>query len=247
MGLSTRTTTPESMWQAWPVLQHLRRWALPEVAGRAVVVAPHPDDETLGAAGLMTTLVGAGWDLCVLLVTAGEASHPEASRVSRAELALRRPRESAEALIMLGLTEVDLTCLAVPDGRVDEHEIELERRLRPLLADADLVCTTPDFDGHRDHEATARAVGVAAPSASTILHVPIWTWRWALPYDDRVPWHRCQRLDLAQDQREAKRQAIACHRTQVTPLGATSADAPVVSEEMLEHFLRPFEVLVTPP
>lgn len=246
MGLIGKTGTPESMWQAWPVLQHLRRWPLPEESGRAVVVAPHPDDETLGAAGLMSTLVGAGWELEVLLVTAGEASHPASATMAPCELAGRRLAESRAALSALGLADIDLACLELPDGRVPEHESELVGELDSHLAGANLVCSPPDFDGHCDHEATARAVAKAAPPTATVLGFPIWTWQWALPYDDRVPWHRCQRLDLAEDQREAKRQAIACHRTQVAPVGPCAADASVVTEEMVAHFLRPFEVLVVP-
>ncbi len=42
-----------------------------------VVLAAHPDDESLGAGGFLAKLHAAGADIKVLLCTAGEASHPE--------------------------------------------------------------------------------------------------------------------------------------------------------------------------
>lgn len=41
-----------------------------------VVVAPHPDDETLAAGGTISMLVRRGFTVDVVAVTDGEASHP---------------------------------------------------------------------------------------------------------------------------------------------------------------------------
>ena len=138
-------------------------------------------------------------------MTAGEASHPAASSVGPDELARMRPKESAAALEALGLVDVELECLGVPDGSVTTHERGLAAALAGRLHGCDLVCTTAGFDGHVDHESHL-ARGGHGPSRppTAVLEFPVWMWHWALPYDERVPWHRCQRLDLAVDQREAK-------------------------------------------
>ncbi len=51
--------------------------ALPDDVDRLVVVAAHPDDESLGAAGLMRTAHRAGVAVHPVLLTAGEHSHPD--------------------------------------------------------------------------------------------------------------------------------------------------------------------------
>ncbi|HEX9229124.1 MAG TPA: PIG-L family deacetylase, partial [Arthrobacter sp.] len=49
-----------------------------ELTGQAfIVLAAHPDDESLGAGGLMARLRRLGARVTVLLCTAGEASHPD--------------------------------------------------------------------------------------------------------------------------------------------------------------------------
>src|SRR5262249_9672320 len=40
---------------------------------RLLVLAPHPDDEALGAAGLIQRVVGAGGSVRVVLMTSGDA------------------------------------------------------------------------------------------------------------------------------------------------------------------------------
>ena len=89
--------TPECQWRQ---SGRLRRLAPLELARprRAVVVAPHPDDEVLGAGGLVRVLAGSGTAVRILAVTDGEASHPGAP----ATLAARRREESRTALHRLG-------------------------------------------------------------------------------------------------------------------------------------------------
>jgi hypothetical protein len=43
----------------------------------------------------------------------------------------------------------------------------------------------------------------------------------------------------------AKEEAVACHRSQILPLGPAAADAPVLPSEDLEHFRRRYEVVFT--
>ncbi|RKJ98019.1 PIG-L family deacetylase, partial [Pseudoroseomonas wenyumeiae] len=66
--------------------------------GGLVVLAPHPDDESLGCGGLLAAAAQAGRAVAVVFVSDGGASHPRSRRYPR--LALRRLRE-AEALAAL--------------------------------------------------------------------------------------------------------------------------------------------------
>ena len=70
---------------------------------RAVIVAPHPDDEVLGCGGLLQLLATAGRSMQLISVTDGSASHPGSQRWPVERLSVVRPQESAEALRRLGL------------------------------------------------------------------------------------------------------------------------------------------------
>ena len=70
--------TAEAEWNGWPVLAALpridARTLVPRNA-RAVVVAPHPDDEVLSVGGLLAQLADIGARIEVIAVTDGTASH----------------------------------------------------------------------------------------------------------------------------------------------------------------------------
>ncbi|HEX3517340.1 MAG TPA: PIG-L family deacetylase, partial [Trebonia sp.] len=69
--------TSEQTWAAWPWLSTLPGSGLAGLAGvtSAVVVAAHPDDEVLGAGGLMSVLAAAGARLRLVAISDGECSH----------------------------------------------------------------------------------------------------------------------------------------------------------------------------
>src|SRR5205823_1168784 len=88
----------------------------PGPRGRLVVVSPHPDDETLGAGGIIHDLCAGGWTVTVVAVTDGEAAYgrDDASAVER--LAAIRRQEQSRAIAHLG--KVDVLRVGVPDGEV---------------------------------------------------------------------------------------------------------------------------------
>jgi LmbE family N-acetylglucosaminyl deacetylase len=63
----------ESEWM--PRLADLPRWEPP--LRHALVVAPHPDDETLGTGGLIAALRSRGIEVTVVAVTDGENAYPD--------------------------------------------------------------------------------------------------------------------------------------------------------------------------
>lgn len=240
--------TPEATWQTWPAL---RRFPPLELAGcdRVVMVAPHPDDEILGAGGLLRLLAGRGATVDVVAVTDGDASHPDSPTVTPVELAPRRQAESTRALAQLGLDDVGLHRLGLGDGRVAATESRLADRLAGVLGDADdsVWClSTWDGDGHPDHEATGRAAGAAcAATGARLLSFPIWTWHWAQPDDPRVPWSRARSVALDPTAHAAKLAAVDCFDSQLHALSDHPADAAILGPAALARLTRAFEVVFT--
>src|SRR6516165_9197753 len=83
-----------------------------ELRQPAVVVAPHPDDETLGCGGTVILKKRHGATVRVLMMTDGSASHP--GLIAPDELAAIRAGETLAAVRVLGLRAEDVTFLNFP-------------------------------------------------------------------------------------------------------------------------------------
>ena len=135
------------------------------------VVAPHPDDETLAAGGLMFDLVQAGWDVSIVVVTDGAASHPDVK-----DLAEVRADECRKALQTLGVSRPP-TFLGFPDGRAGANLGKVASALQRTLRDADVIVGPRVDDYHSDHCATANALDIAFDrSGPARLQYAIWGW-----------------------------------------------------------------------
>ncbi|MCM4084608.1 PIG-L deacetylase family protein [Paractinoplanes hotanensis] len=230
--------TAEQTWAAWPAMA---QWpVLPlDATDPPLIVAPHPDDEILGLAGLMAMLDAAE----LIAVTDGEASHPRSTVHTQPELAAIRRAETAEALRRLGLGDAPVTRLGQPDGKVDEDA--LAAALTGRLAPGRWCLSTWREDGHPDHEAVGRAAARACEATGAVLlEYPIWAWHWATPGDPRVPWHRAHRVELSPAAQAAKAAAVAAFPSQIAPLGPEPGDAAILPPHVLARFARPFEVVL---
>ncbi len=236
-----RAGTPATAWSS--TLAGLPATALPGDRGRVVVVGAHPDDETLGAGGLLHTASAAGLRIQVVSATAGEGSHPRSPTHAPARLAEVRLDELHRATSLLA-PEAQVTCLGLPDGDVAAHEEALTARLVEVVGTdgADVVLCAPwRGDCHPDHEAVGRAAATAAERTDALLlEYPVWWWHWGSP--DELP--HLARLSLGATARDAKRSAVAAHASQVRPLSPAPGDEVLLGSDLLAHFDRDCEVFV---
>lgn len=232
--------TPSSVWRACIQLDRLPRIRCEELVPpgrRLVVVAPHPDDEVLGCGGLLASQARQGGAGLLVSVTDGEASHPGSSQWTEDTLRQTRIAESRSALARLGIDigQWQWRRLRLPDGGV--AAAELRDQLRALLRPGDRLVSTWRQDGHCDHEQVGLACAqLAAECGAQHFETPIWAWHWAFPGDPRLPWSRARRLDLDDDALQRKRQALEAHASQL------QGNAPILSAQLLETLLQPFEV-----
>jgi LmbE family N-acetylglucosaminyl deacetylase len=235
--------TPESAWRASPRLAQLDELRL-DLAGKIVVVSPHPDDETLGLGGTLHQLARAKRaSIRIVALTDGEASHPHSPTHTRRALAAWRVREQVAALACLGLLESALIRLRLPDGALPNTG-ELDRLLAPLIADAACCFAPYPYDGHPDHDAAGAAASRVAQSHGVPLWTyPIWAWHWSCPESEALPWHKARRVQLDAAAQSGKRAALRAYRSQIAPLSNAPGDASVLSADTLAHFDRNYEVL----
>ncbi len=226
--------TDESVWSACAELRELTPFSVPPPgSGRVVVVAPHPDDEVLGAGGALASLAARGARLLLVAVTDGEASDPERAE----ELRRVRPLESARAAAVLGTTPSVSHALKLPDGDVRADHVEAA--LDSLLGPGDLVLAPWAHDGHPDHD----QVGMAAARASqrvgaSLLAYLVWAWHWAQP--SALPWEKARRVELDDATAARKREAVQCFTSQLT------GPEPILSARTVRRLTRDFEVFLSP-
>ncbi|MFC4034959.1 PIG-L deacetylase family protein [Streptomyces polygonati] len=235
--------TDESRWRAWDGWDRLPELRLP-TDGRVVVVAAHPDDEVLGAGGMMTLLAGSGVDLTVVSVTDGERSHPGSAVVTARQLAGIRAGELRASLSELGAGTAEVVRLAVPDTEVARHEEMVAAALAPVLRGARMCLAPWTGDVHSDHEAAGRAALTASGAASVrCLLYPVWMWHWAEPDDPRVPWSSALAVRLPREVVRRKSAAVDRFTSQIRPLGPAPQDAAVLPPGEIAHHLRDVEVV----
>ncbi len=240
------TGTSETIWNASRLRSELPRVhsaALVQVGERAVIVAPHPDDEILGIGGLLALLAEQWRDISIVAVSDGDASHPGSTRWPAHSLPRQRQSETETALTRLAAFNAQILRARLPDGALSSVEDRLVDVLAQHVRPNDVVVSTWRYDGHPDHEAVGRASARAAANANA-LHVeyPVWMWHWAKPGDTRVPWHRAARVDLSTAAMARKSWAMTAFVSQLEADPSTGR-AAIVPPEVQRYFHRPFEVV----
>lgn len=236
------SATDEGAWQAWLASPELRPF--PDERHRhAVVVAAHPDDETLGASGILQHWQDSGTVVDLVVATDGEAAFPALSTSERHELGRRRRGELHESLRAQGMHDVRVHWLGLPDSGLTEHRTELAQRLAALLVGAD-VCLVPwPGDPHPDHQTVADVALDVAPVTAHRWSYPIWMWQWLSPND--IPRHAAFTHRLTDEQRRRKAAGVASFVSQLKP-GPDGSDA-ILTPGMLRHFERDVEVVFRQP
>lgn len=142
-----------------------------------VLIAPHPDDETLGCGGYLAQRAEAGDRIVIVVLTRGEKLFSLGlgihAQPSPDEVAALRREESLRAVACLGLSANDLHFWDFPDqGLVDQADTVVAR-LVPLLQAArpvEILCTS-ECEGHPDHVAAARITRRACRDAGLAARI----------------------------------------------------------------------------
>jgi LmbE family N-acetylglucosaminyl deacetylase len=136
---------------------------------RSLVVAPHPDDETIGSGIWMKRHGSAA--LRILHLTRGSpldvGDARKAGFHTRSEYALARQKELRKALHLIGLGDTARDCLGFIDQNLWLHLPRLVARLESLIRrfSPKLVLSPAYEGGHPDHDAAAFAVAAVRRQA----------------------------------------------------------------------------------
>jgi len=139
----------------------------PPPGERIVVLAPHPDDETLGCGGTLRLLTGAGKEVKVVFLTSGDRGDPtrevpplvhspEPGRGTRVtDYSLTREKEAERALRVLGVSDYEF--FRFPDRGIYENYDDVLQCLVETVGRfiPDSVYAPSMVELNPDHRATA--------------------------------------------------------------------------------------------
>ena len=172
--------------------------------GRVLVVAPHMDDEMIGAGGTLALHQNMGSELGLIFTSdcAGVGPDPQANE---AEAKVRE----AEAKIAAAYFDMDyLGTLGYPCGSLSRHEAAMGRELAERIESwqpETIFCPFPS-DHHRDHQATA--LGLAHALATTGWKGEVWGYEiWSTLWPNTA-------VDITSVV-QRKRESIECYPSQI--------------------------------
>jgi LmbE family N-acetylglucosaminyl deacetylase len=225
---------------------------------RLLVVAPHADDETAGAGGLIARVKDAGGKAYVMVLSTGDLLHfDDTGRKTRKRT---RKEELAAAMRTLGVdgweivyedTRLHLAMETLPRKEL-VHQIERRaefstEKVKPTM----IVLPAPSFN--QDHEAIFKA-GIAAcrphlaslksfQSAVLVADAPQLAWRSGYTFRPTLY------VDISGRFLDLKLRAFACHASQLRPepsqagLGAIRLMAEMRGREISVAAAEAFEAL----
>jgi len=221
-------------------------------SGTCLVLAPHPDDESLGCGGLIAACCAASRPPVVAMLTDGAASHPGSRLYPPAKLADLREREVVSAVGILGLRPERLLLLREPDGKAPHDgaafDAVVDRVVCSLQQERCTSLLAPwRFDPHCDHVAAARIAAEAARIVGVrLVSYPVWGWTLADDAEvDEVPPVRGWRLDVGRHA-DAKCRAIAAHASQYGDVITDDPEGFRLPAALLQAMRQPWEVFLLP-
>ena len=245
--MRSSTHSPLENWAALPLLG-IETLLEPMPHAQFLVVAPHPDDETLGCGGVIALLCQLNYPVQVWVVSDGAKSHPNSRKYPAPALRGLRQQETIAALATLGVA-APASFLSYPDGAVPTPESKgwQQALSRCQIMLKNLAPTTIFLpwrgDPHRDHRASWQLMHTAAkslPDSPRLIEYPIWDW----DPNQRQEFGgllKAWRLDI-HTVGETKQQAIAQYRSQVTDLIDDDPAGFRLTPEMLANFAHPWEI-----
>src|SRR5690554_4478333 len=128
--------------------------------GSSLIIAPHPDDESLACGGTIALLRENQYPVHVVFITDGTMSHPNSKRYPSLKLRELREEEATNALTALEVPPSFITFLRLPDSTLNAlpHSIykKANEKIKELIVQIqpNTIFVPWRKDPHPDHIAS---------------------------------------------------------------------------------------------
>lgn len=148
------------------------------LSDNTVIVAPHPDDEVIGCAGLIQTLVEHGIPPHVIIMTGGEGSHRECCDVTKDEIKKERRTLALRAAETLKLPISHVHFLDFPDEHIHISCSETEKLGKIITELSPKSIFVPHWgEGMDDHIQAAKIIKTIVVGKSvSVYEYCVWMW-----------------------------------------------------------------------
>lgn len=213
-----------------------------------LIMVPHPDDESLGCAGLIATLIALGKKVKLILTTDGSKSHPNSKKFPKETITALRLKELKEAMTLLGLNPDELKYYNAPDASMPAKGAPgftaLKEQLKEDLIEfqPDLILVPYELDPHCDHRSTYQlliaALEIAHIKRPKIWEYPIWLYEHAKPEDlPDLQQGELKSLDI-KAHLSLKKRCIYAHRSQTTRMIDDDPDGFILTDQVINNFMQ---------
>ena len=215
-----------------------------------IVVAPHPDDESLGCGGLIAEACRQGLRGKVVIVSDGAGSHPNSKDYPPERLVPLREEEAKQAGVQLGLKPEDMLFLRLPDRFVPYEGQKAERAIGAIIdcvrnTGAGSLFVSWRHDPHCDHQASYEIARRVQDQVGEVRLFEYVVWGLTLPPSTEVTQFRSGfKIRLDEEAHERKRRAIAAHRSQTSNLIEDDPAGFLFAQIDQAHFDRPYEIFL---
>lgn len=199
---------------------HLKKRRKPflKLSDKTVIIAPHPDDEVIGCAGLIQALVECGTPPHVIILTGGEGSHRGCCNTPESHIIAARQQLTTRAMETLGLPESYIHHLEYPDGGVAFAHAETEKLKAILQKLSPNALFVPHCgEGWSDH---TNVLGIVKELMKchvvNIYEYCVWMWYYNVWKLDNK---NARILKMTPAQHQYKLQAIKQYITPLAPCG----------------------------
>lgn len=184
-----------------------------------IIIAPHPDDEIIGCAGLMQRALKEGKQVDVVILSGGEKSHSGCCHIDEKTLVEARRNLSRQAAQVVGLPLEQLHFLNYPDGGITYNHAETNR-LKKLITE---IKPTALFIPHKgegwsDHVEAGRIIKKLTGDCTDIQLYEYCVWFWYYNVWD-IDWKNARLVKMSKKEYQCKLKAMDTYITPLAPCG----------------------------
>ena len=185
----------------------------------ALIIAPHPDDEVIGCAGLIQKEIKAKKRVDIVILSGGEASHNSCCDIPQPELKDRRRELTLYAAKILGLNESSIHFLNYPDGNINYSHPESDR-LKALIEriNPQSIFIPHKGEGWNDHIQVRNIIDKILSDKTKVTIYEYCVWFWYYNYWD-IDWKNAFILKMSKEEHQKKNIAINSYIKPLAPCG----------------------------